>query len=478
MTDLSEPQLRNYEAEQAVLGALLADSPASWPLISQSLRPDHFAEHIHARIYASIEGLARAGKTASPIAIKNLFDDDVTLQEIGGMQYIARLVSSAAPRASLKFYADIVRDLAARRLVISAAGELADEVGTVRPDQSARQFIAKHIEAMQRLFDDGVEKRTRFTLGEASNSMLERVERMRAGETDPNAIKVDIASVDKFTGGFHRGEYIILGARPSMGKTALACQIAHNVARQGGGVFYASLEMPAPLLTPRFASARLWSADLATVIPYQDILQGRLDDRQVRWLASVSKELEAWPLVIDDAPGLTASELEARVQIEKAKFERRGMSLDLVVVDHIHKMRHPGTPSKVTEFTEISSRLAEMAKRLDVPTLALAQLNRGTEVRDDKRPQLSDLRESGSIEQDADTVLFAYRPAYYLERKRCSDPHLEADRLADFDAVRHRLEVIIEKQRSGPIGTIELWCDMASNVVRDPAEVSDLEMAA
>src|SRR5215203_2896402 len=175
----------------------------------------------------------------------------------------------------------------------------------------------------------------------------------------------------------------------------------------------------------------------------------------MRWLESAAEELKAWPITIDDAAGLTPAELEARAQIAKAKFKRQGMSLDLVVVDHIHKMRQPNATSKVAEYTEISARLAEMAKRLDCPVVALAQLNRGVEARDDKRPQLADLRESGSIEQDADVVLFVYRPAYYLERKRCTDPAQEADRLADLAAVAAKLEVILEKQRSGPIGTID-----------------------
>lgn len=309
------------------------------------------------------------------------------------------------------------------------------------------------------------------------SASVDRVKRMRAGEADPNAIKTGIAVVDKFTGGLHRGEYVILGGRPSMGKTALATQIAYNVAGQGGGVFYASLEMPMPLITPRFASCRLWAPDID--VDYQSIIRGEVDERTMRWLESAAEELKTWPLIIDDAAGLSASEIEARAQIARAKFERQGTRLDLVVVDHIHKMRHPGAQSKVAEYTEISARLAEMAKRLDAPVLTLAQLNRGVEARDDKRPQLADLRESGSIEQDADTVLFVYRPAYYLQRKRCSDPAAEADRMADLETVAHRLELIIEKQRSGPIGTLDLWCKMAANVVRDPADIGvDMGMAA
>ena len=252
-----------------------------------------------------------------------------------------------------------------------------------------------------------------------------------------------------------------------MGKTALAVQLAMNVAGAGGGVFYASLEMPTALLMPRLASAKLWTPGTNNCLHYQTILRGDLNPQEWRFVQSAADEMKAWPFIIDDAPGLNAPELEARAQVAKAKFERGGKSLDLVVVDHLHKMRHAGAQSKVTEYTEISSRLAEMAKRLDCPVLALAQLNRGVESRDDKRPQLADLRESGSIEQDADTVMFVYRPSYYLERERHSNPAKEADRMAQAEKAAGKLELIIEKQRSGPIGTVELWCDVAANVVRD-----------
>jgi replicative DNA helicase len=470
------PPPHNIEAEQGLIGALLADN-SIWPLVRSRLRPEHFFEPVHARLYEAVDRMAAAGKVASFITIKNTFDQDETLIEIGGTKYLAQLVAHAAPPMSAEAYAELLCDLAARRSAMLAARELMVVASTIAAHESFRPAIASHIHDMQRLFDEGGERRTSFTIGEAATAMVDRVKRMRAGEADPNAIKTHIASIDKFTGGLHRGEYIILGGRPSMGKTALATQIAYNVSERRGGVFYASLEMPVPLITPRFASCRLWGPEIA--VDYQSIIRGQVDERTMRWLESAADELKTWPLIIDDAAGLTAAEIEARAQIAKAKFERSGTNLSLIVVDHIHKMHHPGAQSKVTEYTEISARLAEMAKRLDCPVLALAQLNRGVEARDDKRPQLSDLRESGSIEQDADTVLFVYRPAYYLERKRCSDPNAEADRMADLDAVAHRLELIIEKQRSGPIGTIDLWCSMAANLVRDPSEVdADIGIAA
>lgn len=468
--------LHNLDVEQALLGAILANN-SNLSLVGK-LDPGHFAEPVHSRIFEACATLIRTGAIASPITLKAHFDNDATLKEIGGMAYLARLVGSAGPAIAVPSLAGIIRDLASRREVIAAAEVLIADASAVTVGESFRPAIAAHVETMQRLFDDSTERKTAHTLGEASAAMVERITRIRNGEVDRNAIPTGIASVDRQIGGLHRGEYIILGGRPSMGKTAMATQVAYNIAERGGGTFYSSLEMPVALLTPRLAGCRLWAPGSANNVRYQRIVHGNVNDREMRWIESATTEMRLWPLIIDDAPGLSPAELEARAQIAKARFERSGRSLDVVIVDHLHKMRHQGSQSKVSEYTEISARLAEMAKRLDCPVVALAQLNRGVENRDDKRPQLADLRESGSIEQDADVVLFVFREAYYLERKRCTNPGQEAERLADLDAVRHRLDVIVEKQRSGPIGTIELWCDMASNVVRDPADLQQQERAA
>jgi replicative DNA helicase len=253
-----------------------------------------------------------------------------------------------------------------------------------------------------------------------------------------------------------------------MGKTALGVQIAMNVTERGGGVFYASLEMPCRALMQRVLSARVYTPERP--ISYSRIGCGQFDENEFRWLTSSAKEIQACPLIIDDGPGRSAPEIEALARVAKANLEAKGKSLDLVVVDHLHKMRHHGAGSKVQELTEISASLAEMAKRLHVPVLALAQLNRSVESRDDKRPTLADLRESGSIEQDADAVLFVYRPAYYVARQRCRSVEDEADRIAELEETGNTLEVDVAKQRSGPIGTAKLWCDMASNVIRDPEQ--------
>lgn len=467
----------NLEVEQALLGALVHDRAGQClPLIS-GLKPEHFSEPVHSRIFEAIQKLNTKGNFGGALALKSYFEADETLAEIGGTAYIANLVIGASPQISLKSHANLLQELAARRIAIDGAEKLIDKAANVNVGEAFHPTLAEHIGAMQALFDGGSERKTTFTLGEASHAMVDRVARIRAGEADNNAIATGIPALDAQTGGLHRGEYIILGGRPSMGKTALAVQLGYNAAEAGGGVFYASLEMPVALLTPRIASCRLWMLGTHNIY-YQSILRGQLNEQQARFVASAADETKSWPFIIDDAPGLSAAELEARAMVAKSRFEQSGKTLDLVIVDHLHKMRHAGAASKNVEYTEISARLAEMAKRLDCPVLALAQLNRGVEARDDKRPQLSDLRESGSIEQDADVVLFVYRPAYYLERKRCSEAGAEANRMADLDAVKDKLEVIIEKQRSGPIGTVDLFCDVAANVVRDPSDFETERRAA
>ena len=456
----------NLEVEQVVLGTLISDREGQCLPLVAGLLPDHFSEEVHARIFDAVVKLNAKGASVSPVALKNYFDADATLAEIGGQAYLARLMALADTPITLRSHAALLRELHTRREAIATSNDMAEQAANVDINTPFRAALAENIGKLQSLFDGGQERKTTYSLGEAANDMVARIERIHSGETDRNAIVTGLAALDTQTGGLHRGEYVILGGRPSMGKTALAIQIAYNVAQAGGGVFYASLEMPVALLIPRIASCKLWMPGINN-LHYQRILRGQINAQETRYVASVAQELKAWPFIIDDAPGLSPSELEARAMVTKARLKQQGRSLNLVVVDHLHKMRSPGAQSKVSEYTEISSRLAEMAKRLDCPVLALAQLNRSVESRDDKRPQLSDLRESGSIEQDADTVLFVYRPAYYLERKRCSEPGAESNRLADLDAVQSKLELIIEKQRSGPIGTVDLFCDVAANVVRD-----------
>jgi len=223
--------------------------------------------------------------------------------------------------------------------------------------------------------------------------------------------------------------------------------------------------MPRASLTVRMVAAKLWTPDRP--IPYTNIARGLLSADELRWARSAAEEMKDWPLLINDSPGLSPAEIEAHARVMAAQLERKGCPLSLIIIDHLHKVRDRRAISKVHELTEISSAIAEMSKRLDVPILSLAQLNRSVESRDDKRPSLADLRESGAIEQDADLVMFLYREDYYVARQRTSDPNIEADRLRELDSLQGKMELAIAKQRNGPLANIDLWCDLACNVIRD-----------
>lgn len=469
--------LSNLELEQAVLGTLLGDTNLTiWPQIAALIRPEHFSEPIHARIYEAAAKLAAGGTPPTALALITFFSKDATLAEIGGKEYLAGLVALAAPPIALRGHAEMLVDLAARRAAIAAAQDLVAEAQNVTPGETFRPQLAQHVEAMQELFDKGSTRKTTLSAGEAASAMMERIALVRRGEPDPNAVKTGIDELDRMTGGLHRGEFIVLGARPSVGKSALATQIALNIARRGGGVAYFSLEMSASDLTSRMISSMLWSASGATNVPYERIRQADLAEREERWVGEVAQELDGYPFIIDTAVELAPAELEARANIVKSRLARAGKDLNLVVIDHMHRMTYPGARSEVEEYSKISARLAEMAKRLEAPVLCLAQLNRGLESREDKRPQLADLRSSGSIEQDADVALFVHRPGYHLSRERHQDMNRETARIAALAESENLFELLIEKQRNGPTGFIELHCDMASNVICSRAMVDQAQL--
>ncbi len=446
----------------------MLDGSDAWTLVTGSLRPDHFSEPLHARIYAAIVDMAAKG-IVSPIVLKSKLDGDEALSQVGGFGYIAGLIRNAAPSIAIGSHSHLIRELADRRRVIASCTDAIERAGDTS-DSDFRVNLSQHLEEVTGIFDGAHERKTCFTLAEASANAIARLKRLRAGEPDPNAIPTYLKALDAATGGLRRGEYVVIGARPSMGKTALAVQLAMNVAEHGGGVAYFSLEMPEALLSPRILASRLWQPGRPCP-SYQGLLRGEISESEAYYAAQAAEEMKDWPLLIEDEPGLTATEIEARARVIGAKLKSTGKTLDLVIVDHIHKMRHPGAQSKVSEYTEISARLAEAAKRLNCPVIALAQLNRAVEGRDDKRPSLADVRELGAIEQDADVVAFIYREAYYLERQRCRNVEDEADRIGDLMRYKNRMELILAKQRSGPISTVNLSCDMGSNVIRDPNEV-------
>ena len=452
----------NIEAEQALLGVLLYDNSA-YERLSDQLQGRHFFEPFHGRLFSAIESHVRRGQLAEPILLAEQFARDAAFDGLGGVRYLADLVDRAPSAANAGDYARVIYDLALRRDLIRIGGEIAQVAQAGDAEKTARDQIEA---AEQQL----------FTLAEtgSATSGFRPFERALAGAVEMAAeaynrdgglsgISTGLTDLDRMLGGLHPSDLIILAARPSMGKTALGANIAFNVARRyawepqpdgtrktvsGGVVAFFSLEMSAEQLAMRLL------ADV-TEVPSDLMRKGEINASEFGRVRDAAIEIQEAPLFIDDTGGISISKLAAR-----SRRLKRTSGLDLIVIDYVQLVTGSDTSrteNRVQEVTLITQSLKALAKELSVPIIALAQLSRQVENREDKKPQLSDLRESGSIEQDADVVMFIYREAYYLGRAEPRDntpEHLTW--MEEMDKIRHHADVIIGKQRHGPIGTVKL----------------------
>lgn len=389
-------------------------------------------------------------------------EDDEGLKELGGPAYLARLAGAAISGFAARDYAQMIYDMAIRRELIGLGRDIVDKAATVDIASEPKEQI---VEAEQALYQLGEAGSTDSGFQSFLRAVTDAVSMANAAyqrEGGLAGLSTGLVDMDKKLGGLHRSDLLILAGRPSMGKTALATNIAYNIAKtykrgqlpdgsegavDGGVVGFFSLEMSAEQLAARILSE-------AAEVSSEQIRRGDMTEEEFRRFVEAAKELEACPLYIDDTPALPISQLAAR-----ARRLKRTHGLDVLVVDYLQLVR-PATAkdSRVNEVSEITQGLKAIAKELDIPVVALSQLSRQVENRDDKRPQLSDLRESGSIEQDADVVMFVYREEYYKEREKPSDDNLDA--MAkwqdDMERLHGRAEIVIGKQRHGPIGTVEL----------------------
>jgi replicative DNA helicase len=292
----------SLEIEQAVLGGLMAGRDA-WVSIAGVLQPEHFHEPLHGRIYAALIKMASEGCEPSLLLLKPRMEGDPALREIGGGEYLVGLYTP--PPLVLESHAKLMRELAERRMAIASCTEA---IESFRDTASAdfRSSVSRHLGCITGVFDGARERQTCFTIADSTSNAVERLNRLRAGEPNPNAISTRIPALDGVTGGLRRGEYIVIGARPSMGKTALAVQLAMNIAEASGGVAYFSLEMPEALLAPRFLSSKLWHPN-RNGPTYQALLKGYVSDLEVGYAADAVEEMKNWPLYIEDEPGLTAA---------------------------------------------------------------------------------------------------------------------------------------------------------------------------
>lgn len=467
------PQLpagpRNLEAEMALLGAILINNEV-YTAVADFLSPEHFWDPVNARVYATICDLVEQGQAVNAITIHHHFVDHEGVRQLGGMAYFARLAAACPAVVTAPDYARIIYELANRRRILDVAEKLHERASGSGVDR-LDDIISETLDMIAHGSGLGDRiKRTRATAGETAALVIERINQAyMAGEAGiPKAmISTGSAELDRKLGGWRRKFYYVIAGRPGMGKSTCAMSWLLRTAKKGAGVLDFSLEMSREALIERCLSDLTYRTDRP--IPYERISRGDVNANDIERLIEAEKTLRSLPLVIEEKAGLSVPQMRIIAQNVAQRMAEKGQRLDVILVDHMGKIKPSGTykGNKVAEVGEVSGALAEMAKDLDVAVVALAQLSRQVEGREDKRPSLADLRWAGEIEQDIDVAMFLYREAYYLERNRsgsAAEKLERADRLAE---VAHELEVDVAKQRGGAPGAVTLWADMACAAVRD-----------
>jgi replicative DNA helicase len=461
--DVQSPETmpHSIEAEQQLLGAILTNNDI-YDRIASIIGPKHFFDPVHARIFEISSARIAKNNLASPVTLKAFMEDDEGLKELGGPAYLARLAGAAVSAFAVRDYAQMIYDLSVRRDLIRLGRDISAKAAQVDVASEPREQIVEAEQQLYKLAEQGQVDSGFQSFLKAVTDAVNVANAAYQRDGGLAGVSTGLIDMDKKLGGLHRSDLLILAGRPSMGKTSLATNIAFNIAKaykrgklhdgsegavNGGVVGFYSLEMSAEQLAARILSE-------AAEVPSDQIRRGDMTETEFRRFVDAAKALEACPLYIDDTPALPISQLAAR-----ARRLKRTHGLDVLIVDYLQLVRGTGkSENRVNEISEITMGLKAIAKELDIPVIALSQLSRQVENREDKRPQLSDLRESGSIEQDADVVMFVFREEYYVEREKPSDDNLEemAKWQEKMERLHGRAEVVIGKQRHGPIGTVEL----------------------
>ena len=466
----AEPTYRapphNIEAEQALLGAILVNNEAFYR-VSDFLEPKHFLEGIHQRIFEITGGLIRAGKLATPVTLKTFLPSDLDIAGLTVNQYLARLAAEATTIINAEDYGRTIYDLSIRRDLITIGEDMVNLAYEAPVDATPQSHIEDAERKLFELAETGRYESGFQRFAQALTTAVDMAAHAYQRDGGLSGMATGLTDLDSKMGGLQKTDLIILAGRPGMGKTALATNIAYNIAKafapgdfrpdgtretvNGGVVGFFSLEMSAEQLATRIIAEQ-------TGIPSNKIRRGVINEADFENIKDISIELQSLPFYVDETGGLSIGQLAAR-----ARRLKRQRGLDLLVIDYIQLLQgstRRSSENRVQEITEITTRLKALAKELMVPIVALSQLSRQVENREDKRPQLSDLRESGSIEQDADVVLFVYREEYYLTNKEPRPGTADHDKwLSEMDAVHGKAEVIIGKQRHGPTGTVSLQFD-------------------
>ena len=443
----------NIEAEQAVIGSILVSNDI-FDEISPIIDSQKFFDPIHIKIYETIEKLIAKGLLANPITLKNHFENNEGLKELGGQEYLIKITKFSTSQKQAIDYANIVQEMHLRRELIKISENVLNEASN-REDLSStgEEIIQSAEKSLFDLAERGHFNRSFLKFDSALKQTIEMAESAHKNEDGIVGVPSGLTDLDSRLGGLHKQDLIIIAGRPSMGKTALATNIAFhaakNIEKKGSKstVAFFSLEMSSEQLSTRILSEQ-------SRIRSNDIRRGKVSEKEFEQFIETSKNIADLPLYIDETPAITISAISNRSRRIKRLF-----GLELIIVDYIQLMRSGRKMefNRVQEISEITQGLKALAKELNVPVLALSQLSRQVEQRDDKKPQLADLRESGSIEQDADVVMFVFREAYYLERKEPTLGSIEhAEWQQKMDEISSLAEILISKQRHGPTGNVKV----------------------
>ena len=441
----------NIEAEQSLIGSILVNNDII-DEISNIVNSSKFFDPIHRKIYEVIENLNNKGMIANPITLKNYFENDKGLEEVGGVEYLIKLTRFSSSLRQTVDYAKIVHEMYVKRELITISDTISDQSHDDEVEKSGENIIEDAEQSLYQLAERGNFSQSYMKFNQALDQTIAMATLAMKSEGIVG-VPTGLTDLDERLGGLHKSDLVIIAGRPSMGKTALATNIAYYAAKnihdrnEKSSVAFFSLEMSSEQLSTRILSEQ-------ARIPSNDIRRGKATEEQLNRYIETSRNIYDLPLYIDETPAISISAL-----CNRARRLKRLFGLSLVVVDYIQLMRTSSkrNDGRVQEISEITQGLKALAKELNVPVVALSQLSRAVEQRDDKIPQLSDLRESGSIEQDADVVLFVYREQYYLEKKEPKQGSIEhAEWQSKMSDIHGLANLIVGKHRHGSTGTVHV----------------------
>ena len=449
---LNKKQPSNLEAEQALLGSILVNNDII-DEVANAIEPARFYDPAHKKIYEVIQTLNNKGMIANPITLKNFFEKDNMLDEVGGTEYLVKLTRFSGSTKQATDYAKIIHEMYLRRELILISDILSSETLDTK-EKTAEEIIVDTEKSLFELAERGSFSQNFVEFKKALDQTIETATQAMKSDKGIVGVPTGLTDLDEKLGGLHKSDLVIIAGRPGMGKTALATNIAYHAAQnilshqEKSSIAFFSLEMSSEQLSTRILSEQ-------AKIKSDDIRKGKVTEEEINRYIETSRNIYNLPLFIDETPAISIATL-----CNRARRIKRLNGVSLIVVDYIQLMRAPSlsrSDNRVQEISEITQGLKALAKELKVPVLALSQLSRAVEQRDDKKPQLADLRESGSIEQDADVVMFVYREAYYLENKQPKLGSIEhAEWQSKMNDINGLADIILGKQRHGPTGLVKV----------------------